>query len=711
MAHSGWRIGVDTGGTFTDFIAWNGQQLYLLKVPSTPAAPEQAVLQGVAQIVQSKPSHLLLLHGTTVGTNALLERKGARVAFLTTEGFRDLLFLARQTRRELYSLCPQPAPCLAERALCAEVPERIAYDGMVLQPLDTSGLPRLIRRWKRDGVEAVAVCLLFSYANPAHERRLGELLSPHFPVSLSSEVAPEFREYERASTTFLNAYLMPILTRYLHALQTKITFSDPEGFQRENLRGATTASLLLSHSNGGLMGVAQACRLPISTVLSGPAAGVMGAWAVGRQSGHPRLLTFDMGGTSTDVALIDKEPTRVGLSEVAGMPIRLPQLEIHTIGAGGGSIASLDAAGSLRVGPQSAAADPGPAAYGKGDLPTVTDAHVVLGHLLPETFGFGQLPLQPEGAWRALEPLARALGISVPETAEAILEQARARMAKALRLVSAARGYDPADFTLLAFGGAGPLHTTALARLLGVRRWLLPRFPGVLSAYGLLWMDVVHEAVRTVLGTPFASGEWQGAYLNGYGSLLHELHQECAQALQEAGAAPEAAHYSLYADLRYRGQSYEITVLFDPAQPQRTAEMFHELHARHYGFSMPGRPLELVNLRMRAVALQPKPVGGEWQAKIFPPTQQQNVFSDPDGTILGANGDSTPLAPHRLPPTTRLYLSGEWVEVPVLWREALSPRQRVPVPALIVQPDTTLLIEPGWQVEVDPQGNLVGQRV
>lgn len=688
-----WRVGVDTGGTFTDFVAWTGQQLRLLKVPSTPVAPEQAVLQGLERIanVEQRAANgglprIILLHGTTVGTNAILERKGARTAFLTTQGFRDLLFLARQTRRELYSLCPQPTPCLAERALCAEVPERVAFDGLVLQPLDVSSLPRLIRRWRREGVEAVAVCLLFSYANPAHERLLGELLAPHFAVSLSCETASEFREYERASTTFLNAYLMPILTRYLNTLQNELG-------RMANGNGRT--ALLLSHSNGGLMGVVRACKLPISTVLSGPAAGVMGAWAVGRQSGHPRLLTFDMGGTSTDVALIDKEPTRVGLSEVAGMPIRLPQLEIHTIGAGGGSIAYLDAAGSLRVGPQSAGADPGPAAYGKGDQPTVTDAHVVLGHLLPETFGFGQITLQPECAQRAIEPLARRLGLSIPDTAEAILEQARARMAKALRAVSAARGYDPADFTLLAFGGAGPLHVCSLARLIGAKKWLLPRYPGILSAYGLLWMDVVHEAVRTVLGRRLEGealpsryrGEWQMANGEWWADLLAELRRECAEAIREAGVAPDTAHYHLYADLRYRGQSYEITVPLDPAQPQRAAEMFHTLHARHYGFSMPDRPLELVNLRLRAVALNPKPIDCEWR-------------------IAGSEWR----AGKQLPLTTRLYLQGKWLEAPVLWRDELIPRQRVPVPALIVQPDTTLLIEPGWQVEVDAQGNLVGRR-
>ncbi len=670
MAQSEWRVGVDTGGTFTDLVAWSGQQLLLLKVPSTPAAPERAVLHGLAwlqrELGAGRPA--MVLHGTTVGTNAILERRGARTAFLTTQGFRDLLHLARQTRRELYSLCPQPTPCLAERALCAEVPERLASNGLVLQPLDTSELPRLIRRWKRAGVEAVAVCLLFSYANPAHERRLGELLAPHFAVALSSEVAPEFREYERASTTFLNAYLMPVLTRYLNALRSQLHESD----------GEPSPTLLLSHSNGGLMGIAQACRLPISTVLSGPAAGVMGAWAIGRQSGHPRLLTLDMGGTSTDVALIEREPTRVGLSEIAGMPLRLPQLEIHTIGAGGGSIAYLDAAGSLRVGPQSAGADPGPAACGKGDQPTVTDAHLVLGHLLPETFGFGQIEIQPDRAWRALEPLARALQLSVEETAEAVLEQTRARMSKALRTVSAARGYDPAAFTLLAFGGAGPLQICALTRLIGGQRWLLPPHPGVLSAYGLLWMDCVHEAVRTLLAPLDA--------LPNLHSLMDALRQECLRALQEAGASMDEAQLHLYADLRYRGQSYEITLPFDPLRPQQAAKAFHAQHERQYGFALTERALELVNLRMRAIALQPKPVGGEWR-----------VAEDAWQPMRG------------LPSSVRLYLCGEWREVPVIHRAELSARQRVPAPALILQPDTTLLIEPDWQVSVDSQGNLVGQ--
>ncbi|MFN7162057.1 MAG: hydantoinase/oxoprolinase N-terminal domain-containing protein, partial [Fimbriimonadales bacterium] len=335
-------LAVDTGGTFTDFVLWRDGRLHLLKLPSTPDAPEQAILMGIQRLLPEPPAQgFTLLHGTTVGTNRVLERKGARTAFLTTQGFRDLLFLARQDRQQLYALSPTPRPCLAERALCAEVAERVAPDGTVLRPLETESVERLIRRWKRAGVEAVAVCLLFAYANPAHERELKRLLTPHFAVSLSSEVAPEFREYERASTTFLNAYLTPPMRRYLETLQ------------RES-QGAGARRVLISHSSGGLMDAARACETPVGTILSGPAAGVMGAWAVGRSVGAHRLLTLDIGGTSTDMALIDREPLRTPLGAIEGMPLRLPRLDVQTIGAGGGSLARLDAVGGLRVGPQSA---------------------------------------------------------------------------------------------------------------------------------------------------------------------------------------------------------------------------------------------------------------------------------------------------------------------------------------------------------------------
>lgn len=661
-------LGVDTGGTFTDFVLWREGRLHLLKLPSTPDAPERAVLEGIQRLLlDAPPQGFTLLHGTTVGTNRVLERKGARTAFLTTEGFRDLLFLARQDRIALYSLNPAPRPCLAERALCAEVPERLAYDGTVLRPLDVSGVNRLVRRWKREGVEAVAVCLLFAYANPVHERALKRLLAPHFAVSLSSEVAPEFREYERASTTFLNAYLTPPMTRYLESLQRAA-------------RGVGARRVLLSHSAGGLMDGERACAHPVSTILSGPAAGVMGAWAVGRGVGASRLLTLDIGGTSTDIALIDREPLRTHLGEIEGMPLRLPRLDVHTIGAGGGSLARLDAAGGLRVGPESAGAEPGPAAYGKGTLPTLTDAHLVLGHLLPQTFGFGNVAIDPDLAAKAIEPLADALGLTRQEAAAAVLEQARAKMARALRRVSAGRGINPESCTLIAFGGAGGLHLCALARLLGIHQWIAPPYPGVLSAYGLLWMDGVHEARRTLL-TSLPDMPAQPVE-----TVLMELRAECEAAMRQMGALVGSYELQLFADLRYEGQSYELTVPFDPEHPVGARQAFEQLHQTRYGFTLPNRPIELTTLRLRAVALNPKPAGASWEPHA-------DYLSD-------------------LPTTVLLWLSDKAVPVPVIPREALSPNAPIPAPALIVQPDSTLLIEPGWQVQLDKRtGALVGRRM
>lgn len=660
-------IGVDTGGTFTDFVFWEAGRLRLIKVPSTPDAPDRAVLHGLRSGSVEETS-FRLLHGTTVGTNAILEGKGARTAFLTTRGFRDLLHLARQDRQELYSLCPQPRPCLADRRLCADIAERVAHDGTVLYPLHTGELERLIRKWKRAGVESVAVCLLFSYANPTHEQMLKRLLEPHFAVSLSSEVAPEFREYERASTTFLNAMLVPVMRRYLRALQ-----------QSAHAVGAT--QILLSGSAGGLMSLNRAHDYPIGTVLSGPAAGVMGAWAVARQAGFARVLTLDIGGTSSDMALIDREPLRTTLGEIGGMPLRMPRLDIHTLGAGGGSLAYLDPVGGLRVGPQSAGADPGPALYGKSMQPTLTDAHSVLGHLLPETFGFGQIPIEPSRAWRALEPLADALGLSVCETAEAILEQARARITRGLRTLSAGRGYDPAQFTLVLFGGAGGLHACALARMLQMLQWLIPPYPGVLSAYGLLWMDVVHEAVRTVLC------EYPDRADSAMERVLIDLREECEAVMREAGVPIGEFELHPYADLRYVGQSYEMTVPLDWPHLRRVRTAFEHLHQTRYGFVMPERPLELVNLRLRAVALTPKPAGAHWE----------------------------PLAdwlPPNLPDTASVVVQGQTLTVPVIPRHALAVGESVPAPALIVQPDATILIESDWSVQVCRRtGSLIGKWV
>lgn len=657
-------VGVDTGGTFTDLVLWEGKQLRLMKVPSTPHAPERAVLQGIRQWV-GEGTPFRLLHGTTVGTNAILEGKGARTAFLTTRGFKDLLHLARQDRQELYSLCPKPRPCLADRRLCAEIAERITYDGIILYPLHTDTLPSLIRKWKRAGVESVAICLLFSYANPTHERMLKTLLEPHFAVSLSSEIAPEFREYERASTTFLNATLMPIMRRYLQSLQ-------------EQAQGLGALQILLSGSSGGLMSLQRANNYPLGTVLSGPSAGVTGAWALARQAGIERVLTLDIGGTSSDMALIDKEPLRATLGEIGGMPMRMPRFDIHTLGAGGGSLAYLDPAGGLRVGPQSAGADPGPAVYGKGTNPTLTDAHFVLGHLIPETFGFGQVPIEPDRAWRALEPLANALGLSVPETAEAIVDQARARIARGLRTISAGKGYDPAQFTLLPFGGAGALHACALARLLHIPRWIVPPYPGVLSAYGLLWMDTVHEAVRTILrDLPIQIDP-------PLERALIDLREECESVMRQSGIPLGGYELYPYADLRYAGQSHEITVRIDLSRLGTARAEFERLHQARYHYALPDRKVELVNLRLRAVAFNPKPVEAGWES----PSEW---------------------LPRPLRDTLTITLHGSSLEVPIIPRHALSPAEKVPAPALVVQPDATVLIELGWQVQVCPRtGALIG---
>ena len=393
-----------------------------------------------------------------------------------------------------------------------------------------------------------------------------------------------------------------------------------------------------------------------------------------------RLLTLDIGGTSTDMALIDREPLRTNLGEIEGMPLRLPRLDVHTIGAGGGSIARLDAAGGLRVGPESAGAEPGPAAYGRGDLPTLTDAHLVLGHLLPQAFGFGRIAVDPDRAAQAIEPLAHALGLSLSAAAEAMVAQAQAKMARGLRGVSAARGISPESCALLAFGGAGGLHLCALARLLGVRQWIAPPYPGVLSAYGLLWMDGVHEARRTVLTL---LPETRAVRLD---AVLLELRAECEEAMRAMGAPAGSYELHAFADLRYEGQSYELTAPFDPERPAVARQAFEQQHAARYGFAMPDRPIELVNLRLRAVALHPKPAGACWEP--------------PDAPL----GD--------LPSAVRLTMHGEMAQIPVIPRLALQPNTPIPAPALIVQPDSTLLIEPGWEVFVDSRtGALIGRTV
>ncbi|NUL82493.1 MAG: hydantoinase/oxoprolinase family protein [Armatimonadetes bacterium] len=620
------RLGVDTGGTFTDIVAVDGDEVRLLKTPSTPSNPAQAVAEGVRLSGVDMPYELL--HGTTVATNAVLQQKGAKTAFVTTKGFGDLLRIGRQTRRRIYDLRAEGPPCLIPTDLVFEAEERIeqraltAFDGI-------AGLEKAARKWADQGVESVAVCFINSPFDPRLERLAGQILGDRFYASLSIDVSPEYREYERASTTVLNAYVGPMMRPYLSSL--------------------SGSRVLIMRSDGGLMSAERAARLPALTLLSGPAAGVVGARAVGQSCGFEKLLTLDMGGTSTDVSLIDGDYGRSYSGEIDGLPFRLPRIDIETIGAGGGSIARLDPGGALRVGPESAGTEPGPACYGNGGPPTVTDACLVLGWILPDLFGYQGAKLDILAASDAIGGIARGLGLSVSESAQAIVELAREKMARALRWVSAAKGYDPAEFSLLPFGGGGGLHACALCERLGMKRFLVPTAPGLLSAWGLLLADVAHEETANI------------------------LHQD--RRPERPGDIDPKAVEERFLDLRYVGQSYEITV------PENGAERsFHERHRQLYGFADESKPIQAVNRRVR------------WTVK--PATAATTI---PVAPVRYASGE------------IHAWLDGVRMRLPVVPRSDF--RQELLGPALVVQHDSTTLIEPGWRATILNGGEMLVEMV
>jgi N-methylhydantoinase A/oxoprolinase/acetone carboxylase beta subunit len=523
-----------------------------------------------------------MVHGSTVATNAILERKGARVALLTTEGFEEVLQIGRQTRPELYNLFVKPRPALVDPHLVFGIAERLKATGEILIPLDRSALARVAKSVSQYGADIVAVCFLHSYANPAHERRAAEYLRrAGFQVCSSHEILPEYREFERWSTTVLNAYVTPLVSRYLTRLESQLNH----------------ISLLIMQSNGGSISAAGARAQAVRTVLSGPAGGVVGAQEVARAAGCHRLISFDMGGTSTDVSLIDRELGTTNESSVGGFPLRLPVLDIHTVGAGGGSIAWIDEGGALRVGPQSAGAEPGPACYGAGDQLTVTDANLLLGRLDPEQFFGGRMPLHNERASTSARLLARRLKLSVEELAEGVIQVANANMERALRFVSVQRGHDPREFALLAFGGAGGLHACELAELLGIRTVIVPRYAGVLSALGMLLADVSKDYSASLLRP---SGNVTLSELRtGFRPLFERARRE----LKAEGFSARCQLLEPSLDVRYIGQSYELTVPFTSA----FAQAFNELHSRRYGYSDPMRSAEIVNLRLKACGLTNKP--------------------------------------------------------------------------------------------------------
>ncbi|MBS1226193.1 MAG: hydantoin utilization protein [Candidatus Aminicenantes bacterium] len=659
------RIGIDTGGTFTDFVVWRGGRLFNRKVLSTPPDPSLAIFEGVGDIL--KDTHaVFIVHGTTVATNALLQRKGGRIALVTTAGFEDVLAIGRQTRRNLYALQPESRFELIPAERRFGLHERTLASGDVEKRVRVTEVREIIRKIRRSGAEAVAVCLLHSYANPANEEIVaGELEKAGLLFTVSSRLLPEYREFERTATTSVNAYLMPVMDRYLGELDRRIGGAD----------------LRIMQSNEGYISPARARVEPIRTALSGPAGGVVGARALAQAAGFPNVVSFDMGGTSTDVSLIEGGIRRTHESRIGDFPIRLPVIDIHSVGAGGGSIAYTDRGGSLRVGPQSAGADPGPACYGRGDLPAVTDANLCLGRLDPGYFLGGRMRIYPERSLAAVSRLGRAIGKSATETALGIVAIANANMEKAIRVISVERGIDPRSFALLSFGGAGGMHAVEMATHLGMRTVLVPRNAGVLSAFGLLMSDPVKDYTKSLMRT---DAQVTPARLE---AEFRTLEDKSRRDMLADGFALESVVLERSLDCRYLGQSYEIDVPYRRARKLDLAflESFHRRHKRLYSYRHDNRPVEIVNLRIKVVAVTPKlPLAREPSGQAY----------DPEARIR----------------TQKMHTGRAFRDGAVCDRSRLHHGQAVHGPALVIDPESTIFIPPGFAARVDAFLNLVIRR-
>lgn len=677
-----WRIGVDSGGTFTDVCLFDDAsgRLDVWKVSSTPDDPSRGIVQGVeegAARVGAEPGEIGYFgHGTTVGTNALIQHRGVRTGLLTTDGFRDLLEIGRQKRPDLYDLQADKPETLVSRDLRIDIPERIRHDGSVETPLDEAALRRAVRELRAAGVEAVAVSFLYGFVRSEHEETALRILAEEFPevfACASHGVAPEFREYERVSTTVVNAYLGPVMRGYIERLGQRLSEIGVKAAPR------------LTQSNGGVISFETAARLPVRTVLSGPSTGVVAAQAIGAVAGFTDLITFDMGGTSTDVALLAGGQCRLaGEAVVHGYPIKAPMLDIHTVGAGGGSIAYVDSGGLLKVGPRSAGAFPGPVCYGHGNgEPTVTDANVVLQTLNPVSLLGGRMAVRRDLAEAAIGRLAQRLGLGPMETAQGILTVVTANMAKAIRVISVQRGHDPRDYTLMAFGGAGPLHAARLAKELDIGRILVPQTPGILCAMGLLLTDLRADFAATRLTTldPAALPAVEAAF----DGLLARAEAWFAQEEVSRGAR----RVTRTVDMRYAGQNYELPVALPdgpvtPATLEALAAGFARAHERQYGFVAAGEPVQLVTFRVEAAGVVTK--------ASFQP--------QPDGG---------PEAGHAVTGSREVWLpeAGGWVSCPVYDRARLKPGNRIAGPAVVEQMDSTTVILPGMTAHVEPYLNLV----
>ena len=662
MAQSHDRLlGVDVGGTFTDFVFLRDGAIDIAKRPSTPDDPGRAIINGLTEFGWTPEE---VVHGSTVATNTLLTRTGAPTALITTTGFRDTLVIGRQARPDLYALHPQRHDPLVPRRLRYEVDERIAADGAVITPLDLDQLDAVLDRIARTRARSVAICFLFSFINPQHEQAAAERArSRGFDVSASYEVLPQHREFERMSTTTANAYLAPVMTRYLDSLESKLEDrSDGE------------VRLRIMQSNGGSLSAGSAGRNAVRTVLSGPAGGVAGAFAAAESDGFPQAMTFDMGGTSADVALCPGRLLERTDLVVDDMPIRTPAVDLHTVGAGGGSIAWFDPGGALRVGPQSAGADPGPAAYGRGTLPTVTDAHTVLGRLRPEQQLGGTVDLDVERARQAISTIAEPFG-SIDGAARAVIDVVNANMARALRVISVERGYDPANFTLVAFGGAGPLHACDLADALGIPQVLVPPSPGVLSAAGMLISDITRDAEQ---GLHLTIGPDDAGSVGRLDEACSLIAEQARAAIGEDGYDSNV-QIEFAADLRYLGQSHELTVsLNEGHDAQSVRHAFHAAHVERFGFSNADTPVEVVTARAKG--------------------RHEGYRGDLGGASAPAGSESR--------------------TVDVTWDQQRSTRvisrgsvhDSVSGPAIITQVDTTVTVPPEWSATPLSTGSLLLKR-
>jgi N-methylhydantoinase A/oxoprolinase/acetone carboxylase beta subunit len=656
-------FGIDTGGTFTDFVRLTRRGLDVSKRRSTPDDPSRAILEGLTDLPAAGPA-VEIFHGSTVATNAVLERKGAPVALVATEGFEDILRIGRQTRSELYNIfIPLPRP-LVDPSLTFGLRERLGAAGGVLVAVNDEDVDRLADRLRQSGAEIVAVCLLHSYANPAHERRVAERLRARgLLVCSSHEVLPEYREFERWSTTVVNAYVTPMVDRYLGRLESALV--GPASSRHHARR------LSIMQSNGGSISAGAARAQAVRTILSGPAAGVVGARAVARAAGFRRVIAFDMGGTSTDVSLIDGAIRMTTESRVGDFPVRVPMIDILTVGAGGGSIAWIDSGGALRVGPQSAGASPGPACYGTGDQLTVTDANVILGRLDPEFFLGGRMKLDVERPRSIARDVARALDLDVPRLAEGIVRVANANMERAIRVISIERGHDPRAFALLPFGGAGPMHACEMAERLEISTVVVPRLAGVLSAFGMLASDVSKDYSATVLRPTddISLADLAGRFRPLVRLAGHELRAE--------GFRRERQRIGRFVDVRYAGQSYELTVPFS-AEYRRE---FDRQHEQRYGYANRLRPTEVVAIRVIATGVRTKP---------------ELSFRRPRRKF-------TP-KPH----DKRQGRFGQRATAVTFYRwDALEPGAGADGAAVITSPEATVVIPPGWRFRIDGFQNVI----